>query len=225
MARKSIEGSTKASKSSPNVTIARMRMERLNALYGIPSDDGNAKAVEEYVSGERMYINQLLRRGERLDPDEMDLVKKLDAATNKAVDSKELYRSVDASAIFGNIGDMQYESLVARLGYGLNQKLYIKDTEGIINRTMGKEITEKGYMSTTKDRELAHDFGGFTGAEHPIVMRIKTNGKARGYDVSKTKLEKQMEQKEVLLKRNTSYKVDKIYGKDGHVYVDVTLTK
>ena len=79
--------------------------------------------------------------------------------------------------------------------------------------------TENGFMSTTKNSEIAEEWGGFSGSDMPIIMNISTKKDTKGIDLSKHK----MEQEEVLLKRNQKYKIKKIYGKNGNIFVDVEL--
>jgi len=74
-------------------------------------------------------------------------------------------------------------------------------------------------MSTTKSKKIADEWGGFSGSSMPVVMRISANKKTKGVDLSKHK----MGQKEILLKRGVQYKIKKIYGSNGQIYVDVTI--
>lgn len=188
-----------------------------------------ADAIDYYVSGDGMWINQYFRKdgdgfGE-LSKNEKQYVKDLDSALNKTVKDKVLYRSVDGSAIFGN--DVDFDNLYNSLKYGAGNK-YEKESLQKAQAKIGKPITDKGYMSTTRDAQIAEDFGDFTGAAHPIVMRIETSGKTKGADVSKaTKniiaAERSDSQKETLLARGQSYTPMKIYVKNGQIYVDVKM--
>lgn len=183
-------------------------------------------AIEQYVSGEMMYVNQILRgRSEYpIGEDEKKIVMELDKATNNKVNYDVLYRSVDASSVFGNISQMQYENLVSRLVYNDNSRIVQQSVGGILNNAIGRQLTERGFMSTTASEQVAHEFGGYTGAEKPIVLRIETSGKARGYDVGKSIYEVSDEpQREVLLRRNTSYRVTGVNAKNGNIVVNVKL--
>ncbi|MBO5958999.1 MAG: hypothetical protein J6Q65_02640 [Lentisphaeria bacterium] len=91
-----------------------------------------------------------------------------------------------------------------------------------MSKAVGKTIVEKGYMSTTKDFEIASEFGGFTGSEKPIVIKLDTPGSAHGRDLEEFDVEGE-EQKEVLLARGQRYKVNKIYGEDGNIVVDADI--
>lgn len=201
---------------------------------GVQSGKPNA-ATEWYVSGEGMWINQYLRgRGEfsELTTNEKQMLKDLDIATNGKITDKTLYRSVDASAIFGNMSEGDYADLSQALIYGKDSFGKGKFADGIrekidnrINRTEGKTITEKGFMSTTTSAEVAENWMDFTGSEKPVVMKITTSKNTKGvnlsgYDKNVSKSEAQHER---LLARNQSYDVKKIYGKNGTIYVDVTM--
>ena len=195
---------------------------------GKPND-----ATEYYVSGEGMWINQYLRgNGDfgELTESEKQYLKDLDKATNGKISNDTLYRSVDASAIFGNMSETDYENLRTALVYGkdsLGKGQYAdgirQKVDGIINRTIGKAQTEKGYMSTTTSKSIAEEFGGFTGSDKPIVMNIKTNKNTKGVNLSGYDKNASTPQKEVLLARGQSYKVTNIYGKNGNIYVDVEM--
>jgi len=192
---------------------------------GITPDEWDA--LEYYVSGEGMWINQYLRgRGDfgELSESEKVFLKNLDSATTKQKTSENvLYRSVDASVIFGG-DESQLYALQQVVGYGDKQRYYVNQAEPLINRTVGREITEKGFMSTTKDFSIARDFLGFTGAENPVVMRINTNG-ALGVDVSRFDANTDEPQKEVLLQRGLKYRVNRVYGQDRTVIVDVDIVR
>ena len=194
---------------------------------GKPND-----ATEYYVSGDGMYINNALREGRELDAEEKQLVKDLDLATNGSVKQDDLYRSVDAKAIFGDMNWQDYDNLVSLLGYGeqsFDKGSYsqnqLSKAKNILNKTKGKEITEKGYMSTSKDESIASDWGGFSGSEMPVVMHLKNTKGAKGVDVSVYDKNTSSPQKEVLLGRNQKYKIDNISYKNGNIYVDATLKK
>lgn len=180
------------------------------------------EALEYYVSGDGMYINQFLRNGEAMYDEDKKLLRGLDAATNKKISQDTLYRSVDASAIFGKMSDLEYDTFKSRLLYGKDEydKKGIK--EGIYNKVMAgakKEYTEKGFMSTSTSRQIAEDWGDFSGSNKPIVMRITTSKNTRGADLTKHS----MAQDEILLKRGQKYTLSKIYAKNGNIYVDVKL--
>lgn len=194
------------------------------------------EATEWYVSGEGMWINQYLRgRGDfgELTDFEKEMLRQLDSATDGKLPDKTLYRSVDASAIFGDMSETDMSNVKQMILYGgdsFGKGKYAdgirERTQRIIDRTTGAEKTEKGFMSTTSEKRIADDFQDFTGAENPVVMRIKTNGKARGVNLSEydKNVAAGMEQKERLLKRNTKYKVTKISKDENrNIVIDVEL--
>lgn len=190
------------------------------------------EATEYYVSGDGMYINNFLREGRELDAQDKQLIKDLDLATNGSVKQDDLYRSVDAKAIFGDMDWIDYDNLDNYLrngekGFdkGSYSQSQLNKVKNIINKTQGKTITEKGYMSTSKDESVASDWGGFSGSEMPVVMHLKNTKGAKGVDVSIYDKNTSSPQKEVLLGRNQQYKIDNISMKNGQIYIDATLKK
>lgn len=192
------------------------------------NNSGPNDATEYYVSGEGMWINQYLRgRGDfgTLSDEEKEYLKDLDAATKGSVKEKVLYRSVDASALFGDIDATQYESLLAYVIHGMRDKLYAKEAESMINGLIGRTITEKGFLSTTKDFNIAADFGDFTGASMPIVLKINTSKSTRGVDVSiyDKNVDPDQAQREVLLARDQSYVPKRVYTQENVIVVEVNM--
>lgn len=186
-----------------------------------PLTDAEKEALEWYVSGDGMWINQYLRgRGDfgQLSSTEEMLLESLTTATNKPLEPYDkLFRSVDARAIFGNLSEDDLYNLQRHLMYG--DKAYDKGAysqsikqkmEAILNRTVGKEITEKGFMSTTASKEVAEMFGDFTGADNPVVIEFDTKGKKlKGVNLDFLDMEDNP-QVERLLARDTKYKVNSI---------------
>ena len=201
------------------------------------SGDGIPNAATEwYVSGEGMWINEYLRGnvGEdfgELNDFEKQMLNDLDKATNGTIKESTLYRSVDASAIFGNISQMDYDHLREYLIFGedsFGKGAYAdgirNKISNIINVTLGKTETEKGFMSTTADRTVAEEFRDFTGSEKPIVMKITNAKGAKGVDVSiYDEKASYFPQDERLLARGQNYKVERIYSENGEICVDIRL--
>ena len=160
------------------------------------------------------------------------MLKDLDKATNGKITDDTLYRSVDASAIFGSMSDGDYENLSQMLMYGENSfgKGAYADSirekvDNRINKTVGKTITEKGFMSTTTSADVAEEWGGFTGSEKPVVMKIATSNNTKGVNLSSydKNVSPSEAQHERLLARNQSYEVKRVYSKNGSIYVDVKM--
>lgn len=201
-----------------------------SGLNGKPND-----ATEYYVSGDGMWINQFLRGEDgfgELSESEKQYLKDLDTATNGKITDEVLYRSVDAQAIFGSMSDSDYDNLRQLVLYGENAfgkgsyaESIKRDVKSRIGRAEGKTIPEKGFMSTTSEASVAEEWGGFSGSDKPIVMRMKTGKNTRGVNLSSydKKVSADNAQHERLLARNQKYKVLKVYGKNGHIYVDVIL--
>lgn len=193
---------------------------------------GEKEAIEYYVSGDGMFLNNVLRKRNGadkypLDRSDKEAIKDLDSATNRLIGKKTLYRSVDAQAIFGNMSDSEFEDLQSFLMFGesaMTNKAR-QNAKNKIDNALNKTITDKGYVSTTSKYEVARDWGGFSGSNKPIVLEIKTSSKTKGADVSYTdkNVSKDNAQHEKLLKRNQKYKVKDISVKDGNIYVKVEM--
>lgn len=184
------------------------------------SSEAIDEAVEWYVSGEGMWINQYLRGNTEafgeLTENEKALVKGLDAATSKTLDGADtLYRSVDAQAIFGKMSDMQYENLVSGLVYGDKSGLVQRDVQALLQRANGKTLTEKGFMSTTTSAQVASDWGGFSGSSKPVVIEFEKPKNIKGKNLTSH----HMQQSEVLLGRNQSYTVQSVGTKNGSIWI------
>lgn len=199
--------------------------------------DDQKDAIEWYVSGDGQFINQYHRGmvgadfGD-LSDQEKQLSDLLDEATDRILpdDIASLYRSVDAKAIFGNIDDMDYDNLKQYLKYGdgaFGKGAYAdslkRKTEDVLNKTKGKTITEKGFMSTTKNLDVAEDWGDFTGSNMPLTLEFDNIPRGlKGADLKLFDIGGD-EQFEVLLARNTKYKISDIYVKDGQVHVKASF--
>ncbi len=183
-----------------------------------------------------MWINQYLRGEEgfgELTQEERQLLRDLDTATDGQLPDQTLYRSVDASAIFKGASETEIANTLQALRYGENsfgRGAYAdslrEQTSRTLNNVIGKVQTEYGFMSTTSEKGIAADFGSFTGAENPVVMRIDTKGIARGVNLSRydANVSPDMAQKERLLARGTSYKVNGIsVDRDKNIIIDVEL--
>lgn len=200
---------------------------------GATSDE--IDALEWYVSGEGMFINNVLRginpelTENDLTPQEKEALKNLDNLTNReTVGERTLYRTVDAQAIFKGITDGEYEALRNVVVYGDTQK-YFQAQAGKAMGKMAKSYTEKGLMSTTKDSSIAEDNAYFFGSDKPIILEVKTSKKTKGIDVNKhankrmREVEKDDPQKEVLLARNQKWNVNAKLSKTDNGFIKVTV--
>lgn len=170
------------------------------------------KTLHDYVYGEALEINGWLRDHESYDISQENLenIKVLDAiAKDKVPDT--LYRTTEARSIFGRMSQAEYDELYMHIIEGKTSKTMQSRIDGVINKT----ITDKAYMSTSKSRDIAENLDF---SVRPIMLRINSK-KARGVDVGKHSVGEE----EVILKRNTKYRVNKVYGSKGDIYVDVTV--
>lgn len=165
-------------------------------------------AVEYYVSGDGMWVNQYLRDpsgfGE-LSDGEKELIDLLDSATKREnVQDKILYRAVDAQSVFGKMTDIEFDNLRGAVIYDDKSKqaqaAYAKAQSKI-----GQTITEKGFMSTTRDKEIAYQWSGYTGSTKDIALELRVQDGIRGFDVEKFFEVDEQQQHEVLLQRGLKY--------------------
>ena len=193
-------------------------------------------AVDYYVSGDGMFINDALRERTNsegytmtmkdLNKQDLEYLKNLDNATSNEIEPQILYRSVDASAIFGKISENDYANLESRIVFGDDSKI-AKSTDKFVENAIGKTITDKGFMSTTTDFEIASEFKDFTGSEKPIVLEIETIAGTKGLSLAQSipDLNEMMEQEEVLLARNQKYEILSVSKRDGNIYVKTKIKK
>lgn len=199
--------------------------EELQALVSDDTDTEEVKytteqinnTLENYVSGDGMWINSYLRNPAEfgnLTEDEKEYLSIMDYALKNDIKETTLYRSVDARAVFGNITDSEYDDLKSQLLYGNDNKKALE----LINSVKGKEIVEKGFMSTTTEQRIALDWGDFSGSDKPIVLELKTPKGTKGKNLHFLDFEDDP-QREVLLARNTKYKINSIETKEGQIYL------
>lgn len=187
------------------------------------------EALEFYVSGDGMYINSYLaglfeERGGTWTEEDQRILDLLDKATSDTVKESVLYRSVDASSIFGQLSDSEYEDLKNFIKYGetsvpKNQREYYQNW---IDSTVGKEITEPRMMSTTTDKEVAMNWYDFSGSEKPMVLEIEVPKGTKGADLKRFDIEEDP-QNEILLHRDQTYTVKEITTEEGQIYVKIKL--
>ena len=191
-----------------------------------PADDPEVQdeAIEWYVSGDGMWINQHLRG--RMDTQLSDNERVLYEALLKATDNpipksiNKLWRSVDVSAVFGDMSGLQKEQLKEAIIYGDSNPMKRR-----VNAIVGKEITEEGFMSTTKSKTIAEEFQYYTGADEPMVLEFDTRkANVRGKDLKDYEIEEDP-QEEVLLHPRAKYRITGVgvgEYEEGGKYIKVT---
>ena len=156
---------------------------------------------------------------------EKELVKMLDEATQTdVVDIPKLYRSVDASSVFGSMSQIEFEQLQDAIVFNADYER--RQTQHIIDRAKpGKVITEKGFMSTSEDYDVVSDWYDFTGSDKPMTLELSVPEGTRGCKVYEMTPEVEADdpQREVLLPRNTKYRIIEVTSKDGLVYVKAEI--
>lgn len=215
----------KAKAKTPSAAKAKQVTPKPQQSGPRPFTDSEKAAIEWYVSGDGQWINQYLRgRGDfgSLSETEENLLKELTKATEQtlAANIKKVYRSVDATAVFGNMSSFEWEDLQGKLIYNLNSKT--SKANMLIDKTIGKTVTEKGFMSTSKEYDVIAEWGGFTGADKPLNIEFEVPANAKGADLKDFDIEGD-EQREVLFARGTKYEITDISAKDGYIYVKAKI--
>ena len=206
-------------KPKPKPTEKPKKKEEQKKPSEINLSKNEKEALENYVSGEGMWINSYLRKGFDLTKEEKSYLKDLSSATsNKLGKEMTLYRSVDASAIFKNISDNEFEALQNYLLWGGGNKFDKPIAENLIKKAFeNKFITEKGFMSMTIDKKTAVGWGDFSGSNKPIVLKGISKKETKGIDLSKHK----MEQGEILLHLGQKYEIKNIKDGDGFILIEI----
>ena len=187
--------------------------------------EADKRAVEQYVSGDMMWVNQYLRGRMPddvvLQPDEKKFIEDLKSATSKPIGKDmTLYRAVDAQALFGEMTDSQFW-MVADYLQGADMTDDALDTAiTILDRGRDVDIVEKGFMSTTKDKDMATGWGDFTGSDKPVVLELKVPKGTKGVDLGEVmpELDKLMGQSEVLLHPGVTYRITGFRVDDGLIF-------
>lgn len=203
-----------------------------------PETELEDEAIEWYVSGDGMWINQYLRgkADVTITEGEKTLMKALEKATDqplpKGFNNGKLWRSVDASAVFEGLDENGYSQLLQHILYG--DSAYDKGAysqgikrhmEQVLTDALGREITEKGFMSTTKSKEVAEEWGYFTDATTPIVIEFDTTkASIKGREIDQKFEVEDDVQEEVLLHPNTKYKItgiERVESEENGTYIKV----
>lgn len=182
-------------------------------------------AIEWYVSGVGQWINQYLRNPDdfgELSDNENELLELMTAATERqTVQDEVLYRAVDAQAVFGRMSDMDFENLRSAVVYGDTSR----QAQSMLERAeskIGEVVTEDGFMSTTRDPEVAYYWDGYTGSTKDITLELTVPEGIHGFDVENMFEVDEEQQREVLLERGLSYKITNVEKRetdDGTVIV------
>lgn len=162
-------------------------------------------AVEEYVSGEGVWINQYLRGlyKTNISPDDIEYLNDLISATEKqTVTQTKLYRAVDASTIFGKMSAIEFEDFREAVLFPEIASKPALSTYKKFEKKLNIPVQEKGFMSTTTEKDVAIDWNGFTGSDKDIVLELDVGEGIKGVDVSKYFEVEGFEQSEILLEKD-----------------------
>lgn len=190
----------------------------------VKKDSSDYTILERYVRGDGMDMNRVLRgeiESDFLYEEQIKLMKK--ATDRELGEEKEVWRSVDASSIFGNIDEITWEKIEGQIVYSDETP----EAQSILKGLRDKTLTEKGFMSTTTDKNVAMDWQDFTGASHPVVLHMILPKTAKGIDIAKnTDLEvKDDPQSEIILKAGTKYKIKDFKNEDGQILVEAEFVE
>lgn len=172
-------------------------------------DDPIKSAVYDYVAGYTTNVNMILRKNEKWNK----VTDLLDKAFTKQKEKIDVYRTVDWDYM-NNI-------------YGI--------TKDNLDDFIGKEITNKAYMSTTHE---FHSPWGNTWTSDELVLHIVSNKPYPYIDVNDMFTADEIDcedQKEYLLPRNTTMKIlsyeikkntkesGKIFNKNGTYLIELQI--
>ena len=123
----------------------------------------------------------------------------------------------------------QLDSIIARDTVKFNGYLYrgtttfaLQDALNGQDLKVGTMIKDKGYVSATKDKRIAEAFSRTFGGENaPVIMRINSLVQIHAIDMNRYH-PVYPNQKEVVLPRNSGFRVDGISRKNGAVILEVT---
>ena len=187
------------------------------------------EAFEYYVSGDGMFVNNYLagryeEMGATWTEQDQEYLELLDKGTQEDVKQKKLWRSVDASAVFGNMSDLEYDDLRNYMVYGESSvpKSKAATIRQRLEAVTDKTISEPRFMSTTTDKELAMGWGDFSGSGKPIVLELDVPDGIKGADLQRFDLPDDP-QNEVLLHRGQKYQVKSVVAEDGNIVVKARL--
>lgn len=188
-----------------------------------PLTEDEKEAIRYYVSGDGQWVNQYLRNPDgfgELYGGEVNFLNDLSSATDRTLpdDITKVYRSVDARAIFGELDWDDWDAIQDTYIYNMGDKRSERRAHAIIDRVKGQTITEKGFMSTTKEMDVAMNWGDFTGAERPIVLEFDVPKGMKGFDLKDFDVEGD-EQYEVLFHKGSQYNIKEITSKEGQLYI------
>lgn len=198
----------------------RDKAGRWSTVSGKVSKD-EKQALEDYTGGYYKDINPALFKGRA--PKFKLYGKMVNASSTVKNLDKFLSRSV-----------MKHDATVYRGIRARNKDLTIDAFE----KNIGKEITMAGYVSTSRSRAVAQRFakgvgGAASGAKlPPVLMKITVPKGANAYDTGPAVKVKEFgfsfvsnEEQEVLLPRNSKFKVTKIDRKANTVHLEMLKKK
>jgi hypothetical protein len=160
-----------------NVTLDDFKYASQKSDY--ESDETDMSIEDQTINAYSNYGYRINGKIHRNDLDSIDktYIKNMDKSLDKLPNYKgEVYRGIKT----GNINDF--------------------------SSRVGENIKFKGYTSTSKDKEIANDFG-----KH-ISFVIKSK---RGKNIEKQASAEY--EKEILFKRNTKFKINKVEGRTVHL--------
>lgn len=160
-------------------------------------------AVFDYTTSRYEKINGSLRSGGKMSAKDSATAKSLDSAIGKSnlKAGTTLYRgtSPEAMGISKSIKSMSS-----------------KDVKSLV----GKTITDKAYVSTSKSKDAANVFSGRGKNSGSVIVTIKTKGSKKGLDVGGNSNFGSKES-EVIIPRNAKMKITSARRSLNKLYVEV----
>ncbi|KXY24829.1 ADP-ribosyltransferase [Bacillus sp. FSL K6-0067] len=174
-------------------------------------------AVQKYTGDDYAEINKQLRNG-NTSGSKSEQIKLIDKALKKAKTNKEMkvYRYVDERQLGAKFGSLlQFKDLKLD-SINKNTKNYILEAKKLVDKWIGKTLTEKAYTSTSMSN--VKNF-----SDRPILFEITIPKGTHAAEVKS--ISKYPNEDELLLPKNSKFKITgaTVNGSDNWLIIKTTL--
>lgn len=177
------------------------------------------EAVKYYTGNGYVEINQELRAN-NINGSQSKYIKLIDQSLKKAKTEKEMkvYRYVDERQLGAKFGSLlQFKDLKLD-SINKNTKNYILEAKKLVDKWIGKTLTEKAYTSTSMSN--VKNF-----SDRPILFEITIPKGTHAAEVKS--ISQYKNEDELLLPRNSKFKITgaTVNGSDNWLIIKTTLVK